>query len=134
MKIVRWIAVVPAGLAAAVLVTFPIHWLIVITAAFGDSSFWGLLSAETVERLAMAFTTPFFVIYVGTWTAPTHRGETSIVLAIITALILGGVYVLAFTGGPRFSGWSSLYFGAMPILNLTGMATALYIVRRRWGA
>ena len=134
MKILRWIAVIPAGLIAAVLVMFPIHWLIMIIAKFGDNLFFTLLSSETLERLVIAFTTPFFVIYVGTWTAPTHRGEAGLALAIATALILGGVYVLAFTGGPMFRGWSSLYFGATPVLNLVGIAIALYNVRRRWGS
>ncbi len=132
MKTMRWIAVIPASVAAAVVVTFPIHWLIVMIAAFGETPFFGLLSAETVERLAIAFTTPFFIIYAGTLTAPTHKSETGIALAITTALILGGIYVLAFTGGPQFSGWGSLYFGATPVLNLVGIATALYKVRRRY--
>ncbi len=135
MKTMRWIAVFPAGIAAAMLVTFPIHWLIVMTAAFGDSPFFGLLSAETAEtfeRLTIAFTTPFFIIYVGVLTAPTHKSETGVALAITTALIMGGVYVLAFSGGPRFSGWSSLYFGATPALNLVGIATALYKIRHRY--
>lgn len=133
MKTMRWIAVFPAGLVAAVLVTFPIHWLIVMIAAFGETPFLGLLSsAETAEHLAIAFTTPFFIIYAGTLTAPTHKSETGIALAITTALILGGIYVLAFTGGPQFSGWSSLYFGATPVLNLAGITTALYQIRRRY--
>ena len=132
-NVVRWIAIIPAGLAVAVLVMFPVHWLIVITAALGDNPFLGLLSAETAERLANAFTSPFFFIYIGARIAPTHRGVTSIVLAIIMALIMGGVYVLAFTGGPMFRGWSSLYFGATPVLNLLGIASALYKVRSQFG-
>lgn len=132
MKILRWIAVFPAGVAAAVLVMFPIHWLVMIAFSFGEAPLFGLLSAKTVEQLAIAFSTPFFIICVGAWTAPAHRSETSVALAIATALILGGGYVLAFTGGPRFSGWSSLYFGATPALNLAGIATALYRVRHRY--
>jgi len=132
MKIVRWIAVFPAGIAAAVLVMFPIHWLIVMIAAFGDTPLFGLLSARTVEHLVIAFTTPFFIIYVGALTAPMHKNETGVALAITTALMMGCAYVLAFTGGPQFSGWSSLYFGATPVLNLAGIATALYTIRRRY--
>ena len=128
----RWIAVFPTGLAAAVLVLFPIHWLIVMIATFGDTPFFGLLSARTMEHLASAFTTPFFIIYVGVLMAPMHKSETGVTLAITTALILGGVYVLAFTGGPQFSGWGSLYFGATPVLNLVGIATALLKIRHRY--
>ena len=132
MKTMRWIAVFPAGLAAAVLVMFPIHWAIVM-ASFGETPFFlNLLSAETLERLVIAFTTPFLIIYVGTLTAPTHKRETGVALAITTALMMGGAYVLAFTGGPLLGGWGSLYFGATPVLNLAGIAIALYKIRRRY--
>mgnify|MGYP001401108795 CR=1 FL=1 len=68
----RWVAVFPAGLTAAVLVMFPIHWAIIMT-SFGETPFFlSLLSARTVESLMIAFTTPFFVIYVGVLTAPTQ--------------------------------------------------------------
>lgn len=132
MKTMRWIAVFPAGLASAMLVTFPIHWLIVIIASFGDTPFFGLLSAETLERLAIALTTPFFIIYVGVLTAPSRKNETGVALAVAIAIIMGGLYVLAFTGGHQFRGWGSLYFGATPVLNLVGIATALYQTRRRY--
>jgi hypothetical protein len=132
MKTVRWIAVLPAGLAAALLVMFPIHWLIVIIADFGDNPLFSLLSERAVENLANAFTTPFFIIYIGALIAPAYKNQTAVALAIITALISGGLYVLAFTGGPMFSGWSSLYYGATPVLNLAGIATALYTIWHRY--
>lgn len=136
----RWMVVIPAGFIAAVLVTFPIHWGIMIAYALTHfkpedmrNPLLELLSAETVERLVIAFTTPFCAIYIGAWMAPTRRVETGIALAVVTALLLGGVYVLAFAGGPQFSGgWGSLYYGATPVLNLVGLATALYKVQRRW--
>lgn len=129
MKIIRWIAVVPAGIIAAAIVTFPLHLLIILMFS-GEKPYWGLLTAETLERLAMAFTTPFVIIYVGAWTAPTRRFETGIALAVAIALILGGIYVFAFTGDTAFSGWYSLHYGATPVLNLVAIATALFIVRR----
>ncbi|MFC1913924.1 hypothetical protein ACFLXF_01470, partial [Chloroflexota bacterium] len=95
-------------------------------ANYEGNLFFGLLSARTAENLASAFTAPFFIIYVGSLIAPAHKIETSVALAITIALILGGVYVIAFTGGPQFRGWGSLYFGATPVLNLVGIATALY--------
>ena len=134
-KVLRWIAVVPAGLAAGILVMFPIHWFLILWATIGDAPFFGLLSAEGIEhieRLIIAFTSPFFIIYVGALTAPTHHKETGIALAVFTALILGGVYVFAFTGSPYLMGWNSLYFGATPVLNLAGIATALYKMRSRY--
>jgi hypothetical protein len=133
MKILRWIAVLPAGIFSALLVMFPIHWLIGLM-YYGEKPFLGLLSADTLERLIIAFTTPFFAILAGAWTAPERRVETGVVLAIITALILGGTYVYTFIGGSQYSGWASLHFGATPLLNLVAIATALYTVRRNWGS
>ena len=66
----RWAAVIPAGVLAALLVMFPIHWLIMIASASGDSFIVALLSAEVVEQLAISFTSPFCVIYVGARVAP----------------------------------------------------------------
>ena len=135
MKALRWIAVVPAGIAAAVLITFPIHWFLILWVNIGDAPFFGLISAETIEhieRLIIAFTTPFFIIHIGALIAPTYHKETGVALAVFSALILGGLYVFAFTGGPYLRNWNSIYFGATPVLNLAGIATALYLIRRRY--
>lgn len=135
MKALRWIAVVPAGITVAVLIMFPIHWLLILWVNIGDVPFFGLISAETIEhieRIIIAFTTPFFIIYIGALIAPNHHKETGVALAIFTALILGGLYVFAFTGNPYLVNWNSIYFGATPVLNLTGIATALFIIRSRY--
>ncbi len=136
MNVLRWIAVLPTGIVGAFLVTFPVHWLVMLVGSSEEDVFGGilvgLLSRRTLETLATAFTTPFFIIYAGSWMAPGRRVDASVALAVFTALALGGVYVLAFSGGPSFMGWSSLYYGATPVLNLAGVALGLYTVRRRW--
>ena len=135
MKALRWIAAVPAGIIAAVLIMFPIHWFLILWVNIGDAPLFGLISAETIEhieRLIIAFTTPFFIIYIGTLIVPTYHKETGVALAIFTALILGGLYVFAFTGSPYLTNWNSIYFGATPVLNLAGIATALYRMRSRY--
>jgi hypothetical protein len=133
--ILRWVAVLPAGIAAAVAMTFIIHWFLIISAVFGDNPSIGImtavLSAETVEKLSTAFTTPFFIVYVGAIVAPGHRSITSVTLSIVTAVVMGDLYVFAFTGGPTFQGWNSLYYGATPALNLAGIAVALLAIRRK---
>ena len=125
----RWVAVIPTGVLAVLLVMFPIHWLIMIASASGDNFVVALLSAEVTERLVIALTSPFCIIYVGARVAPSHKVEAGVALAIASAILMGGVYVLAFNGGPSFSGWNSLHFGATPALNLIGIALALYQVR-----
>ena len=135
MKVLRWIAVVPAGIATAVLIMFPIHWFLILWVNIGDAPLFGLISVETlehIERLIIAFTTPFFIIYIGALIAPTHHKETGVALAIFTALILGGLYVFAFTGISLLRNWNSIYFGATPLLNLIGIAIALFRIRNRY--
>jgi hypothetical protein len=135
MKILRWIAVVPVGLIVAVLILFPIHWILLIWANVGDAPLFGLITngpIEHIERLIIAFTTPFVIIYVGALTAPTHHKETGVALAIFIALALGGVYVFAFTDTPYLKGWNSIYYGATPILNLVGIAIPLYKLRNKY--
>jgi hypothetical protein len=131
MRIFRWIAFIPAGILAAVIATFPVHWLVLLIAS-NEENLLNLLSSRTIETLIVAFTTPFLMIFAGSWTAPTHRFEAAIALSIGIALILGGIYVFAFSGSPFFNGWNSLYYGATPALNLFGIASALYTVSRKW--
>jgi membrane-bound acyltransferase YfiQ involved in biofilm formation len=133
VRIFRWIAFIPAGILAAVIATFPIHWLVMLIAS-NEENLLNLLSSRTLETLIIAFTTPFLIIFVGSWTAPAHRFVAAITLSIIIALILGGVYVFAFSGNPILNGWNSLYYGATPVLNLLGIASALYTVNRKWQA
>ncbi len=135
MKVLRWIAVIPVGITIAVLIMFPIHWILLIWVNVGDAPLFGLITNETIEhieRLIIAFTIPFVIIYVGALIAPTHHMETGITLAIITALALGTVYTFAVTGNAYLIGWKSFYFGATPVLNLTGIAIPLYKLRSRY--
>ena len=125
MIIVRWIAFIPVGIFAAVIATFPIHWV-----AINAENLLNLLSQRTLETLIIAFTTPFLIIFVGAWTAPTHRFKAAIALSIIVALILVGLYVFAFSGSLLFNIWNSQYYGATPVLNFIGIATALYTASR----
>ena len=83
MKVLRWIAVVPAGIATAVLIMFPIHWAL-IWVSTGDAPLFGLVSAEAIEhieRLIIAFATPFSMVYIGALVAPVYHKETGVALA-----------------------------------------------------
>ena len=53
VKVFRWIAMVPAGFGASVIVMFPIHWLLVITMEFGESPYFGLLSPDAIETFGV---------------------------------------------------------------------------------
>ena len=150
----RWVSVLPAGLVAIVGVTIPLHLAILLLYHFGGSpdgfvtettdaeevrgcALLGLtcfISAETMERLGMAFTSPFFFIFAGALAAPGRRMIVGIILAIAFALGLGSMYTLAFTADPQYGlrGWGTLHWGATPILDLLGLGGALVMVWQKW--
>ena len=150
----RWIAVLPGGVVAALLVTFPLHWAILLIYAIGGSpdasitqvdefgeergcALMGLtcfVSAETLERLGMSFIVPYLIIFAGAWVAPSQRMIAGIAMAILVALGLGSVYTFSFSA-PQFgySGWESLHYGATPALNLLAVGLALFTVWQKWG-
>lgn len=150
----RWVAVLPTSLAAVVAVTIPLHLAILLLYSLGGSpdgfvtettesgevrgcALMGLtcfISAETMERLGMAFTSPYFFIFAGAWVAPSQRAIVGVTLAIVFALFLGGFYTLTFTVGPQmgWSGWGALHYGLTPVLNLLGIGAALVTICQKW--
>jgi hypothetical protein len=95
--VLRWICVIPAGLVAAVLVSFPIHWFVMIN--LGGASQDPIIeiqdtaTLENVERFLQALLAPLACIFFGAKTAPSHKTATAVVLA---GTILIGVPALAY--------------------------------------
>jgi hypothetical protein len=89
----RWIAVLPAAIAAALLVSFPIHWAILATFT-GDDKFITLPNSDlqNLERLALAFFTPLTLVSVGARVAPRHKVETAVALSGVLLLGFGLLY------------------------------------------
>lgn len=78
----------PAALISAVLLSFPLHWMVVIIAAFlGDGP--GMQTARTLERPVMALMMPMTLIYFGSLVAPRSRRIVSYALATLPLVILG---------------------------------------------
>jgi len=138
MKYLRWIGFIPIGFIASVLVTFPIHWLVALITSYESNilrplTLLSLMPPRDLETLILGFSTPFSIIFFGAWTAPKYRFKAAIILAIIVLLVLGGTYLFALNGIPDWHYvWYSLYYGATPVLNLTGIVTALFIVNHKW--
>lgn len=122
----RWVAVLPAAVLGLVLVSFPVHW--VLLASFTRDDAFLQLSSEglaTVERLAIAFFAPFAFIAVGSWTAPRHNFQAALVLAGVVLLVLGLVYGYALFAPQNRVAIDPL----MVVLNLVGTTAA---VVRAW--
>lgn len=120
---IRWLAVIPGAVVCAMLVTFPIHWLIVIVA---DSEIISAFPADTFEYLAYAFFTPFNLIVSGSYIAPAYKLQTGRTLSVILALMY--TYVIFFSDANFLL--SGMYFTASVVLCITGILTGLHIVRR----
>ena len=122
----RWLAVLPAGIFAAAVILFPVHWMVLLVTSGEEEFGLSSLPPETLERYVTAFATPASLIYFGSWVAPSYRLQTSVFLAILLAAGLGGIYVFsATTGGSYFSGWDWINFVIAIVLNFAGIVTGI---------
>ena len=97
-NILRWIVVIPTAIIVAILILFPIHWVVYF------SDFAGTWIGEilkhigykdinnNVERLLDALFVGGTFVYVGAKMAPNHHFKTAIVLSTVPILIF--VYLL----------------------------------------
>ena len=96
MNVLRWILVMPGALLAAILILFPLHWLLLIIFALASSpspdaiistkdcstSFiFCFLEIETVERLGYGFITPLTIIVASSYIAPSKKVRVGKVFA-----------------------------------------------------
>ena len=126
----RWLAVLPAGLVAVLVVSFPIHWAVLIIASTrsGDDSIglWDL-PPETLERLGQAFFAPLALVYIGAKVAPAFKLHTAGVLMLLYAMGLGaGMMYAAMIGAYEDLLW--LEFGGVAVLGVVGVIAGGYSV------
>lgn len=132
----RWLAVLPAAILSAVLISFPVHWAVMIFTGFaGDDDTIGLwdLPPETLERLGIAFFAPLAFIMAGAKVAPTHKLQTAIVLTILLAMAWSAsvTYIASNRNiGFDYQGWGWLEFAAAIALSIGGVISAVYYVNQ----
>jgi hypothetical protein len=105
-QILRWLAVVPGGLLAGLLITFPIHWAAILIHASGGP-FYGFITEDgggnpvSLAQLEMSMDALFVsgtVIAVGARIAPRFRFG----VALILASVIVGFFAL-------FYAWPSIF-------------------------
>lgn len=123
----RWFAVLPGALAAGLLITFPLHWVMYSTL----SNF-----VEPYPQLPERALTPFAIAAVFVWAgsriAPECKVQAAVVLFCLWTALLGSFVLLTFSGGEWMG--SRLYFqggGVAPIMAFVGAMSGLYIVRKK---
>ncbi len=135
----RWLAVLPAGILSAVLVSFPVHWAVLIITGFAgndDSIGLGDLPPETLERLGIAFFVPLAFVMGGAKVAPTYRLQTAVVLIILLAMAFSAstTYVASNRDiGFDYQGWGWLEFAAVVALWIAGVISAVYYIHQEEG-
>ncbi|MFH1140884.1 MAG: hypothetical protein V1724_04275 [Chloroflexota bacterium] len=148
----RWVIALPAGLVAALLLMFPVHWAILLVYYFsgsnadsmittvspaGEEKGCGLMgltcfvSMESMERLAQAFVVPFVTLTVVGKVVPSHKFYAVAALFVIYLLVFGGFITLALTNG-AYSGWGWLELAAVLALGVSGSVGAVYGQFQDW--
>ena len=100
----RWIIVLPSAFIAAFLITFPIHWVVMLIGACnptdmsivtvvdgkecGVSFPLGLINSESLERIFYSIFVMPTIIYVAYYVAPKFKLYTSIFIGVIIYLLI----------------------------------------------
>lgn len=110
VETLRWIAVLPAALLSGLLVTFPIHWIVLLIGLVDNPNESvitvngkGLLASinpATLERFGYALFVPIAALTAGAMVAPRFKFQTGIVLAVLWGMLLGAAITLALSRGP----------------------------------
>lgn len=88
--VLRWILVLPAAIVGAVLVAFPVHWIVFATFRWGDDNIVQLSEegAGNVERVVTVFAVPLALILCGARVAPSRRFGVAISLASLLVVLI----------------------------------------------
>lgn len=90
----RWIFLIPVSIIVAILVEFPIHWILYSTLSGGSDPF-----ITPYPQLPEQLITPFFrsiaFIFAGIYMAPSHKSQAGIFMFILWSIGLGlNIYIL----------------------------------------
>jgi hypothetical protein len=99
MQLFRWLAVLPGSIGCAILIMFPIHWVVMLiqfSCKEGDTinvdGPIGLLACippEMLERFGYALFVPMVLIITGAKIAPKFKFHTGVAMSIFWGLLFG---------------------------------------------
>ena len=125
----RWLAVLPGALLAAILSSFPLHWI--VYRSLRNETIFIDPYPEMPERLLLPFVAAVVSIWVGSLIAPDHEVQTSTTLCGLWLLSVGGVVFLTLSGSGLMGMQLYLQGGGIgPAMAGVGALVGLYIVRR----
>ncbi len=124
----RWLAVIPVALVAAILSAFPLH-LILYQTLTGS----GFIEPypETPERVLLPLVAAMAFMWSGARVAPSHKTETAVVLFGVWLLLAGASIALIWSGANLGGIQLKSHGGGLAsVMALVGAFAGLYIVRR----
>lgn len=86
MRVIRWALLLPAALIAAVLVTFPMHWL-ALAIRSTDGNPLSALPLDVLERLLYAFAVPYFFVLAAAFFSPIHRAKVGAIACVAVGIV-----------------------------------------------
>ena len=138
VQVLRWLAVLPGAFLCVFLVTFPIHWAVMLIQILGRSDNDAFISIngktllaaippEMLERFGYAFFAPLVMIIVGTIIAPKFKFQTSIALAVFWGIIFGAGMIVFISQG---SGWGWLRLVVTCLFGIGGVGLGLFLAHK----
>lgn len=129
-KWLRWAAVIPGGLIAGFLATFPLHWILYLKAS-GNWAILGFIelpaaSWASIEEAVYPFVIAIVYVMVGAWIAPTHKTRTAVVLAVLYVIFAVAVVLWGISSGLQVS------VGARIIGPIVGLLLGTYLVWQKY--
>jgi len=123
----RWIAVLPGALGCALLLLFPLHWVL-----YQTFSSWIEPYPELPERVLTPFVIAAGFIWGGSRIAPSHKMETAVVLFGLWMVLMGGVITFTYFVGSIYGQY--IFFrahGLATAMAFIGTLCGLLIVRKQ---
>lgn len=124
----RWLAVLPGAILAAVLVGFPLHFVLYWTLTNPDSVIYFETYPELPERILFPLAATIAFQWAGVNIAPSHKGKTAIILfAVLLVFWIAAVWLVL--SGARLG---DMHFvaqggGLAPVFAFIGLFAGLYI-------
>ena len=95
VEVLRWIAVLPGGIAAGLLILFPLHWVLYFTLVKGSMFQMPLEDMAPIERFLSPVLSSIFFVFAGAMIAPKKQLLVAYVLFSLSLLARIGLILFA---------------------------------------
>ena len=128
MHALRWLLVLPAAILGGLLITFPLHWVLMASCSGGGTVTLDQGAQDGLERiLAFAFT-PFGFVLAGAKTAPSQHLRAAAILGVLLAIVFVGARVYVSTD-PKLLEYLPAPWEWLPLaLNFAGVGAGVGLI------